>query len=198
MKDTQNSFEDNFEEEIEEQIEHAQEIDLTPDGKAIIDLAVNSPEDFFSPYSLNGDELNSDINNFILEYENDIPINKKLKINVYVKREEADADKIKNAIRTNYANKLATCLLWLKRNLVKSLIFFALGLVLLSLYIVAEYFNLHLALICISEIAAWVFLWEGVYQITIQRTEKRLEAKRLKRLISAEISVRQRTDKINR
>ena len=188
------SFDDKMDDIIEEEIEYAKTVDLSTDGKAIIEVEVNSADEFFSPYCVRGDEvMNPALNDFIMESENNIPLNKKLKVNIYVNEDDRkNFSKIKRTFRLNYADKIATCDWWLKRNLMKSLIFLFIGIGLLAIYAVSSIFNLHLIIQCVCEVVSWVFLWEGVQQLTIEHSAKRLERKRLLRLLNSEISVRKK------
>ncbi|MGN1162954.1 MAG: hypothetical protein ACI4T2_03485 [Christensenellales bacterium] len=194
MKKQKVSFEDKMDDIIEEEIEYAKTVDLSTDGKAIIEVEVNSADEFFSPYCVRGDEvMNPALNDFIMESENNIPLNKKLKVNIYVNEDDRkNFSKIKRTFRLNYADKIATCDWWLKRNLMKSLIFLFIGIGLLAIYAVSCIFNLHLIIQCVCEVVSWVFLWEGVQQLTIEHSAKRLERKRLLRLLNSEISVRKK------
>ena len=194
MKKQKVSFDDKMDDIIEEEIEYAKTVDLSTDGKAIIEVEVNSADEFFSPYCVRGDEvMNPALNDFIMESENNIPLNKKLKVNIYVNEDDRkNFSKIKRTFRLNYADKIATCDWWLKRNLMKSLIFLFIGIGLLAIYTVSSIFNLHLIIQCVCEVVSWVFLWEGVQQLTIEHSAKRLERKRLLRLLNSEISVRKK------
>lgn len=194
MKKQKVSFDDKMDDIIEEEIEYAKTVDLSTDGKAIIEVEVNSADEFFSPYCVRGDEvMNPALNDFIMESENNIPLNKKLKVNIYVNEDDRkNFSKIKRTFRLNYADKIATCDWWLKRNLMKSLIFLFIGIGLLAIYAVSSIFNLHLIIQCVCEVVSWVFLWEGVQQLTIEHSAKRLERKRLLRLLNSEISVRKK------
>ncbi|GEM_PF-4665561 len=194
MKKQKMNFDDNMDDIIDEEIEYAKTVDLSTDGKAIIEVEVNSSDEFFSPYSVRGDEvMNSELNNFIMESENNIPLNKKLKVNIYVNEDDRkNFSKIKKTFRMNYADKLATCDWWLKRNLTKSLIFLFIGVGLLAVYAVACIYQFHLLIQCACEVVSWVFLWEGVQQLTIEHSAKRIERKRLMRLLNSEISVRKK------
>lgn len=194
MKKQKVSFDDKMDDIIEEEIEYAKIVDLSTDGKAIIEVEVNSADEFFSPYCVRGDEvMNPALNDFIMESENNIPLNKKLKVNIYVNEDDRkNFSKIKRTFRLNYADKIATCDWWLKRNLMKSLIFLFIGIGLLAIYAVSSIFNLHLIIQCVCEVVSWVFLWEGVQQLTIEHSAKRLERKRLLRLLNSEISVRKK------
>lgn len=194
MKKQKFEFDDIADDIIEEEIEYAKTIDLTSDGKAIIEVAVDNADEFFSPYSVRGDEvMNPELNDFILENENNIALNKKLKVNIYVNEEnQKNFSKIKKTFRMNYADKLATCDSWLKRNLIKSLVFLIIGIGLLAVYAASIIFDFHIIIQCVCEVVSWVFLWEGVQQITIEQSAKRLERKRLLRLVNSEISVRKK------
>lgn len=194
MKKQKVSFDDKMDDIIEEEIEYAKTVDLSTDGKAIIEVEVNSADEFFSPYCVRGDEvMNPALNDFIMESENNIPLNKKLKVNIYVNEDDRkNFSTIKRTFRLNYADKIATCDWWLKRNLMKSLIFLFIGIGLLAIYAVSSIFNLHLIIQCVCEVVSWVFLWEGVQQLTIEHSAKRLERKRLLRLLNSEISVRKK------
>lgn len=194
MKDEEFEFDDIADDIIEEEIEYAKTIDLTSDGKAIIEVAVDCADEFFSPYSVRGDEvMNPELNDFILENENNIPLNKKLKVNIYVNEEDRkNFSKIKKTFRMNFADKLATCDSWLKRNLLKSILFLVIGIGLLAVYAVSVVFDFNIIIQCVCEVVSWVFLWEGVQQITIEQSSKRLERKRLMRLVNSEISVRKK------
>lgn len=194
MKEQKMNYDDNMDDIIEEEIEYAKTVNLSTDGKAIIEVEVNGSEEFFSPYSVRGDEvMNSELNDFIMESENNIPLNKKLKVNIYVNEDDRkNFSKIKKTFRMNYADKLTTCDWWLKRNLIKSLIFLFVGVGLLTVYAVACIYQLHLLIQCACEVVSWVFLWEGVQQLTIEHSAKRIERKRLMRLLNSEISVRKK------
>lgn len=89
MKKQKMNFDDNMDDIIDEEIEYAKTVDFSTDGKAIIEVEVNSSDEFFSPYSVRGDEvMNGELNNFIMESENNIPLNKKLKVNIYVNEDD--------------------------------------------------------------------------------------------------------------
>lgn len=50
MKKQKMNFDDNMDDIIDEEIEYAKTVDLSTDGKAIIEVEVNSSDEFFSPF----------------------------------------------------------------------------------------------------------------------------------------------------
>lgn len=189
-----NKFIDNTEELIEEELEFARTIELSEDGKAIIEVSLPSQQDFYSPYSVKGDDtLHPELDNYILEAERNIKLNKKLKINIYTDKDETTShQQIKKAFRMHYASKLATAESQLRKDLFISLIFLVTGILFLGLYLVSIFHDWHLAVSSILDIVAWVFLWEFVDKFAIQNSFTRLQKKRYLRLVKAEVSIRTR------
>lgn len=144
-------------------------------GNAIIDVNLEEDENLFSPYS-DKKVLNPEILNYIDSIADPIPANIPLVVNFIVDDEsKLDQDFIKLAFRRHYWLSYKEKVRDSRRNVITSLILFAIGLSLLVIYyflnqISEVFFGNEIVLI-----SSWVFIWEGVNRFFLDRREKQID-----------------------
>jgi len=144
-------------------------------GNAIIDVNLEQDDNLFSPYS-DKKVLNPEILNYIDSLADPIPANIPLIINFIVDDDsKLDQDFIKLAFKRHYWLSYKEKVRDSRRNLVTSLILFAIGFALLVIYyllnkISDSFFGNEIILI-----SSWVFIWEGVNRFFLDRREKKID-----------------------
>lgn len=175
--------------DLKKDIEDAEEVEETADGKAIVDIAVDDLDDFYSPYSPKGFKLlNPEMIEYIDEYSKTIPNTQELILRISATNKTDEAKKrIKNTIRRTYVEKIANINTELRRNLFSAIIFMVVGILFLAGVIVANALDLGSTINEILDIVAWVFVWEAVDIFFMERHKKRIEKLRYAKLAVTEI-----------
>lgn len=176
--------------ELKRNVEIAETIEETADGNAIIDIAVNSVDDFYSPYSPSGYRLlNPEMVNYIEEFTTGVPKKQGFTFRISAKSiDEQDKKRLETSIRRTYAERIAKINEELKRNLMNSIIFLAIGLIFLAGVIIANANQWSFTLSEVLDIISWVFVWESVDTFFMERYKKKVEKIKCVKLAVAEIT----------
>ena len=175
--------------ELKKNVEIAEEIEETENGNAIIDIAVNDLDDFYSPYSPKGYKLlNPEMIDYIDEYSKGIPAKQELTLRISAQNKSDDSkDRIEKTIRRTYAEKIASVNDDLRRNLMSSIIFMIVGLIFLVGVIITSTYEFSEAIYEVLDIIAWVFIWEAVDTFFMERHKKRVEKIKYAKIAVSEI-----------
>ncbi len=175
--------------DLKKDVEDAEEVEETADGLAIIDIAVDDLDDFYSPYSPKGYKLlNPDMIEYIDEYSKNIPSSQEVVLRITATNKTEEAKKrIQKTIRRTFVERIANINAELKRNLLSAIVFMAVGVLFLVGLIITNELNLGSTINEILDIIAWVFVWESVDIFFMERHKKRVEKLRYAKLAVAQI-----------
>ncbi len=160
---------------LKNQVEIAENIERTEEGLAIIDINVNTEQEMYSPYSSSNYKLlNPEVVEYINSYADGTTAEKGYVFRISGENLTPESKvKIKNTMSRTFAENIANINAELKRNLFKSVWFFAMGLFFLFFVIMASIKNWGMAVYSILDITCWVFIWEAVDVFFMERAERR-------------------------
>ena len=174
--------------EIKERI-YKDEYELDDEGRVVVRINITDADELLSVYNDHGRQIISHetaqfINNVTKPIPNRQDIHLKISCDSYTKDKE---EEYKNAITNYYVNEFAHWDINLRTTLVIALILLGVS--------VFSFFVLHFLGACIHpvmytmlEIACWVFAWEAVDQMFIQRHFLKVKQHRDLQIIYAKIS----------
>lgn len=158
-------------------------------GDAIIAIKAPTREELFSKYNYNKDDvINKDLADYIWQKSKLIPFNHDIKLQVYT-NEEIKEKEVRSALNTYYRSEYLDAKSEIKKNTIFSLLCLAFGvitLILLSL-LSSKFDNFYL--VSITDILAWVFVWEAFDVFFFQRSHGIRKLKEIQRLYTAKIEI---------
>ena len=173
---------------VKERIEK-EEFELDEDGRVVVRINITDAEELLSVYNDHGKQIISHstaqfINNVTKPIPNKQDIHLKISCDSYTKDKE---DVYKSAITNYYVNEFAHWMINLRTTMVIALILLAISVVgFTALHLLGE--CLHPVVYTILDIASWVFAWEAVDQMFIQRHFLKVRQHRDLQIIYAKIS----------
>ncbi len=155
-----------------------------------INMTINDNSNFLSPYSQKGKPvISSEVADFLENCANEFHPREKLTLNISGKMLTPDEEIIyKEAIRNYYKLKLKDLLRTIKRKNTFCLIWIIIGIVTLSVMIVFTNLELSKVIIECIDIFAWVFIWEAVDTMFVQRGGTLLQIQRTENFITMNIT----------
>ncbi|MGN0817377.1 MAG: hypothetical protein ACI4L9_00270 [Candidatus Coproplasma sp.] len=159
------------------------------DGNRVINLNVSDDSGFLSPYSTDGKPLISgEVAEFLNHSVKRLKVSEDARFVVHSSVID-DNEKLiyKKAIENYYLTEAAQTKAQLKRNIWLSVIMLLIGAVIFSIAITLEHVGFQLIWLDILDVAAWVFVWESVDLLVLQRPALKSELLRYYKIISAEI-----------
>lgn len=155
----------------------------------IINVKVDNKEQVISKFSYDeNDKLNKELSEFILDKTKTMPLNKDIKLNFYTSS-PIEKQEIKSTLYNHFNGEYLEVKHELKRANIFSLIMLVLGVLSLSVLVLAHKFFDYFYFTTILEIASWVFVWECVDSFFLKRSHIRHQCLLMKKLYSAEIEV---------
>ena len=182
-------------------IKEATELDYNKDGSVQINVGLKEADDFFSPHAYKTYEfINPDVEHYIKRYEETIPINEDVSVDIYTETPTTNEEKvrIRKALKRHYAECIVREENKYKRELNKGVWFCVLGVVILLIeaIIIAFYDNFFLD--TLLAVIGWLFLWDGLESLVYDRSDIKIRLIRLYRILNAKVHVRQYSKKIKR
>ena len=160
-----------------------------PEDYNIINIKVDNKEQVISKFSYDeNDKLNKELSEFILDKTKVITLNKDIQLNFYTSS-TIDKNEVKTTLQNHFKEEYIEVKHELKRANIISLIMIILGVISLSLLVLAHKFFDYFYFTTILEIASWVFVWEAVDIFFLQRSKIRRKCLLMKKLYSAEINI---------
>ncbi len=162
----------------------------------IINIKIENKEQAISPFSYDeNDKLNSDLSEFIIDKSKGVRMRQEIQLNIFT-----DAPLRKEEMQVTICNHFAQELEEGKRELRKtnifSLVMLLLGIgtfaILATLYN-SGFSNFYFE--SILEIAAWVFVWEAIDSIFLERPKVRRRKIQMQKLSSAKVEILSATKK---
>ena len=164
------------------------------DGKAIIEVGAENYDDIFSPYCYKGgDTLSSELVEYLKKQSGTIPIDYDLNIRFNVK--DADDKKrreIQMAVKENYEIEVLGVQQKIRSLNIKGWIFVLIGILFTATFLTLSYFlKLSEPYTYLIDILSWVFVWEGVRALLIDRNDLKATELKLLRLASAKVTIKE-------
>lgn len=176
--------------EVRDRIEK-EEYELDEDGRVVVRINITDAEELLSVYNDHGKKIISHataqfINNVTKPIPNKQDIHLRISCDSYTKDKE---EVYKSAITNYYVNEFAHWGINLRTNLILALVLLMVSVIGFTLlHLIGE--CIHPVFYTILEIASWVFAWESVDQICIQRHYLRVRQHRDLQVIYAKVSFR--------
>ena len=155
-----------------------------------INVKIEDKSQLFSSYNYDNDTLNKDLGEYLWERAKLVPINKDINIKIHT-NQKVEKQEVKKAIQTHLKADYIEAKESLKKTNFVSLSTLMLGILFLALYLVFSSVSTHFILITITEIMAWVFVWEAVDCFAFKRTVLKRECLKIQKLYSAKIQIEQ-------
>lgn len=153
-----------------------------------INVKIEDKSQIFSTYTYDNDTLNEDLGEYLWDKAKLVPINKDINIKIYT-NQNIEKQEVQKAIQTHLKADYIETKESLKKTNFVSLTTLMLGLLFLSLYLLFNTVSTHFVLITITEIMAWVFVWEAVDCFAFRRTVLKRECLKIQKLYSAHIEI---------
>ena len=155
--------------------------------ETIINMTFDEKDDYISQFNEN--KLSNKLSNYILDECRGKPLKNKITLNIKMNYRNSNKEKEEfiKMIHNNYKDDLKEYMLILKRSIIKKIIIFFIGVVLIYL----AYFKDIMDNEVISEIIliiGWVAIWEVAYTWFFESDKNRIMVKRLKQLIKCNIN----------
>lgn len=155
----------------------------------VINIKVNNKEQVISKFSYDeNDKLNKELCEFILDKTKVMSLQKNIYLNFYTSS-PIQKSEIKATLQNHFQEEYIEAKHKLKRVNIFSFIMLLLGIVSLSVLILAHKFFNYFYFTTILEIASWVFVWESVDSFFLKRSHIKRECLLLHKLYSAKVNV---------
>ncbi len=130
--------------------------------------------------------ISPEFSDYILEECKTISLKEDLEIHVYCKEELDKKEQIHlvDMIRRNYGIDIQELLLYAEKNTLVSLICILVGILILFIYLFVDIIPILSEVILII---AWVFIWEGIYNLLFDGIKNKIHIKRLRKLTECKI-----------
>lgn len=156
----------------------------------VIDIKVENTEQIFSSYSYNkNDRLNKNLSEYIEEKSKRVFLSKNIRLNFH-SSESINKEELQKSIKSHYGEEKIDAREELIKSNIFTIIMMALGFITLVLLVTLHnksFMNFYFEMIL--EIAAWVFIWEAVYNFFLVRPKIRRRYIKMKKLSNALIEL---------
>lgn len=155
----------------------------------IINIKTDNKEQIISKFSYDEDDkLNKELSEFIIDKAKSMPLKRNIKLNFYssypINQSQVEST-LKNHFREEYIESKHD----IRRLNIVSIIMLILGIISLTVLILANRFFNYFYFTTILEIASWVFVWESVDISFIQRSKIKHRCMLFKNLYNAKIEI---------
>lgn len=132
------------------------------------------------------ERLSPELSAYILEECKTASLKEKIEIHIYCKEEldKREQTYLIDMIRRNYGIDIQELLLYTEKNRLISLICILVGIFILFIYLFVDIIPILSEVILII---AWVFIWEGIYNLLFDGIKNEIYRKRLKKLTECKI-----------
>lgn len=154
-----------------------------------INIKVENKEQIISQFSYDeNDKINKDLADFIESKSKDVHFSQDIQLNFYSKT-SINVDEIQNTIKNHFSSECVQISQDLKRANVSVVILMLLGVIGLAclVWVNKVFDNFYFQMIL--EIAAWVFIWEAVNILFLQRPKIRRKFLQIQKLSSAKVNI---------
>ena len=155
----------------------------------IINIKVDNSEQIISKFSYDeNDKLNKELSEFIIDKTKIVNLRKDIKLNFYV-NSPIEKDEIQTTLKNHFNEEYIEAKHELKRANIFSCIMLILGILSLSVLLLAHKFFDYFYFTTILEIASWVFVWESVDMFFLQRPKHKRQCILMQKLKLAQIEI---------
>ena len=155
----------------------------------VINIKVDNKEQIISKFSYDEtDKLNKDLSEFIVDKTKRVSINSNVKLNFYTKAKIKEGE-VTRTIRNHFTDELLNAKEDLRKSNILAFIMLILGIVTFAILYASYKLFINVYFEMIMEIATWVFVWESVDVIFLQRPKIRRECLQLQKICLAEIKI---------
>ncbi len=157
--------------------------------ESAVSMRVKNDDGFLSPYSNIGEEI---ISADVAEFLDNAVKSRRVKngLSIYIESDEIDEQEsvvYEQGIRNYYVNRIADIDRRLTVNAVSAAVMTLIAVAVFALYIALEVLKTGYIVLAITDIAAWVFMWEAIDLFFIQRKILKFEKMRDNALMTARI-----------
>ena len=162
------------------------------EGRAIIEVGAENYDDIFSPYCYKGgDTLSLELVEYLKKQSGTIPLDYDLNVRFNVKNaDEKKRKEIQMAVKENYEIDYMGIEQKINNLNLLSAWFIILGVVFMAIYIAISYF-LPMAFTYLVDILSWLFIWEGVRGVLLDRRDLKIAELKMLRLASAKVTIKE-------
>jgi len=157
-------------------------------GRGVIRMTVRDESEFLSPYALSGmPDLNSEVADFLEGAAMNLRPEEEIVVEVSGSVSDEKKSEYRAAIRNHYRAGVREADRKLSENARMSFVFALIAAVVLSVYVALEIKFDNFVVLQLVDITAWVFMWEAVDLIFLERKILKSELIRSASLYSSEI-----------
>lgn len=160
------------------------------DNDKLINIKVENKDQIISNFSYDeNDILNKDLSEYIVDKSKNTRITQDIQLNIYSK-DNIDKNEIQSTIKNHFQEEYLESKSELKRLNIFIITMFVLGVLTFAILVALynrSFSNIYFEMIL--EIAAWVFIWEAVDGLFLQRPKIRRKNIQMQKLYSAKIEV---------
>ena len=162
------------------------------DGKAIIEVGAENYDDIFSPYCYKGgDTLSSELVEYLNKQSGTIPLDYDLNIRFNVKNaDDRKRREIQMAVKENYEIEVLGIEQKLRALNIKGSVLIMIGALFMAIYLIMINF-LSINFTYFVDILSWIFVWEGLSALMIDKNHLKTTELRLLRLASAKVTIKE-------
>lgn len=155
----------------------------------IINIKVDNKEQVISKFSYDeNDKLNKELSEFILDKSKIMLLNKDIKLNFY-SSSPIDKTEIQTTLHNHFREEYLEVRHELKRSNIFTIAMIILGVISLTMLILAHKFFDNFYTSTLLEIASWVFMWEAVDSLFLQRPRLKRKCLLMQKLYSARVDI---------
>ena len=162
------------------------------DGKAIIEVGAENYDDIFSPYCYKGgDTLSSELVEYLNKQSGTISLDYDLNIRFNVKNaDDRKRREIQMAVKENYEIEVLGIEQKLRALNIKGSVLIMIGALFMAIYLIMINF-LSINFTYFVDILSWIFVWEGLSALMIDKNHLKTTELRLLRLASAKVTIKE-------
>lgn len=164
------------------------EVRYDEEGRALLSMSVRDGVEFLSPYALSGrPDLNSEVADFLDGAVMNLRPEEEIRLEISGDADGKKKSEFRAAVKNHYRAKVLETDRKLSENARMSLIFALVAAVVLSVYVVLEINFANFVVLQLIDITAWVFMWEAVDLVFLERKILKTELVRATSLYSAKV-----------
>ena len=159
-------------------------------GRKIVNIAIKDDSNFLSSYLIDNEEVISiETEEFLKHCVKHLHHNDKIHFVISSNQIDDNEKKVyPEAIKNYFSSEILEITRQLRHNLILSLIMLFIGACFFALAIIMEHLQMQSVLLNVTDVVAWVFVWEAVDIYALQRTILKINRKRAMNLMNAKIS----------
>lgn len=158
-----------------------------------VNIKIKDKSQIVSNYSFDEiDKLNSELSEYISDKSKYALSTEKIKLNFYTNK-SLNRNKLKETIQSHYANEYKDAKKKMRKNSIIGFTMLIYGIIVLTLIIILSIyikdFNNISYVPTILEITSWVFIWESVDCLFLERPSLKEECRKIQKIYIADIRI---------